>query len=227
MTASSRSTSWYTPIQQTDFKALLKGKQFAIFQGQLIFEKGGQLYVTRIDAQAGGFTTADYRELPEGAPFELINGKLTYMPSPKEIHQQVSINLSSLLHAHVRAHRLGIVRAAPLDVHLSNENIFQPDIFFIAENRRQIVKEYIYGAPDLVIEILSPGTSEYDGGEKRAVYGRYGVREYWLIDPYARTLVMYRNENGELVVSHSYSREEVTSEVLPGFRFLLEDIFSE
>src|SRR5699024_8910535 len=125
-----------------------------------------------------------YESLPEGTPVQLIKNKLIMSPSPLDIHQKILGLIFNRLFTFVEKHELGEVRVAPYDVHLDEQNIYQPDILFIAkENLHKIKENGLYGAPDLVIEILSPGTTEYDKKDKKEVYEHYGVKEYWIVDP--------------------------------------------
>ena len=135
-------------------------------------------------------TVRDYMSIPEGDDrrFELIDGELILAPSPVPQHQIIAGNLFEILIGFVRAHDLGRVIYSPMDVVLSEHDVFQPDILFVSRNRLHIIGNLnIQGAPDLVIEILSPSTENRDRGVKLNQYLRYGVREYWIIDPENRT----------------------------------------
>src|SRR4030095_13996531 len=102
-------------------------------------------------------TLADYKKLPEGAPFELIGGNLVEEPSPTYGHQDLVTGIASRLRIHADQLGLGKIIVAPMDVYLDEANVFQPDILFIAkENLSRIERDGIHGAPDMVIEILSP-----------------------------------------------------------------------
>src|SRR5439155_5763685 len=109
-------------------------------------------------------TASEYKQLPEGPPhFQLVDGELYMSPSPNFFHQEILGNLFALLHSFVRRHRLGKVIAAPSDVELTARDVYQPDIYFISNDRLEIVTEQgVEGAPDLVVEILSPGTARLD-----------------------------------------------------------------
>lgn len=134
-----------------------------------------------------------FESLPEGTLCELINNKIVMPPSPSFEHQDVSGSLFVKLYGFVQQHQLGKVLAAPLDVYLGRENVFQPDLLFISNERLNIVqKGKVRGAPDLIIEILSPGTEGVDRNEKRAVYERFGVKEYWIINPETKATEGYR-----------------------------------
>lgn len=125
-----------------------------------------------------------YQSLPEGTLAQLINNHIYMSPSPTDRHQDISISLSAQLFNYVEANGLGKVRAAPYDVHLNQSNVYQPDLVFIAtENIHRIKANGLYGAPDLVIEILSPSTQHLDKRNKKNEYERNGLKEYWLIDP--------------------------------------------
>ena len=135
------------------------------------------------------FTYLDYKNAPEDKRYELLDGELVILPSPPTIYQDVSINLMSLLWTFVKERGLGEVCISPLDVVLSDTDVVQPDILFVSNERMDIITEdNIQGAPDLVIEILSPSTAERDRTFKRSLYARHGVREYWLVDPGARSV---------------------------------------
>jgi len=105
----------------------------------------------------------DYKLLPEGAPYQLIEGELVMTPAPNPRHQIISANLFKTISKYVDEREEGIVLYSPIDIYLDNENVYQPDIVFIPKQRREIIKDDgIYGAPDLVVEILSPSTAYYD-----------------------------------------------------------------
>ena len=115
---------------------------------------------------------------------ELQFGVLREPPAPFWSHQLVVLHIARTLIDHVEAHDLGLVNVAPIDVILDEaENlIVQPDVLFVSQARRAIVLDRVWGAPDLVVEVLSPGTERHDRTEKLEWYRRYGVRECWLVD---------------------------------------------
>ena len=135
-------------------------------------------------------TYDDYAALPDdGQRYELHAGELWVTPSPWTRHQRVSLALSSLLYSHVTARKLGDVLEAPTDCVLSRHTVLQPDILFVARERRSIITERaVEGPPTLVVEILSPSTARIDLGRKRALYAEHGVPWYWIVDPDARTI---------------------------------------
>ena len=173
------------------------------------------------------FTYRDYLLLPEGDRRELIEGDFHVVPAPSIRHQTVAANLGTLLRELVRRNRLGIILWAPTDVVLSPETVVQPDILFVSNERRGIITEpNVSGAPDLVVEILSPGTAERDRELKLNLYARYGVREYWIVDPEDETVeVMELGPEGPLDVRR-YDAGSVESRLLPGLSVTLDDIFA-
>jgi Uma2 family endonuclease len=172
-------------------------------------------------------TYQDYVLLPDdGKRYEILDGDLYVTPSPTARHQRISFNLSVALGQHVKANRLGEVLCAPLDVILADDSIAQPDILFISNERLPIVRDWVHGAPDLVIEILSPGTRERDRTLKRHLYARHGVRELWLADPEARTVeVFHLDPSSEFPPVMFAERDTLSSKVLPSLRLPLEAIW--
>ena len=136
-------------------------------------------------------TASEYFTLPEtNRPSELVYGVVSGPPAPAYGHQKVVGALFRLLIAHVEERGLGEVCVAPVDVVLDEAGglVVQPDLIFITTGRLSIVKQHVAGAPDLVIEVLSPSTEHRDRTMKLAWYRRYGVREYWMVDPHLRTI---------------------------------------
>jgi len=128
-----------------------------------------------------------FESLPEGTLAQLIENQLVMSPSPSDRHQEVLHEISVIIYNYLKQHSIGKVRIAPYDVHLDDENIFQPDLIFIRnENLSNIQQNGYHGAPDLVLEVLSPRTARYDRGKKKTAYERHGVSEYWLVDPDTR-----------------------------------------
>lgn len=131
-------------------------------------------------------TVEDYLALPEDVRAELIGGELYVTPSPNVEHQRTCQQVCVLLRSHLEATGFGEVFQAPLDVHLPGGDVVQPDLLVVARERVGIAQDWIRGAPDLVVEILSPTHRERDLVVKRDLYARAGVREYWVVDPEAR-----------------------------------------
>ena len=172
-------------------------------------------------------TYADYLETSDDERYELLNGELILSPSPKEIHQYISSILHIMIGAFVRERSLGKVYFSPFDVVLSDTDVVQPDILFISNERADIITpDNVQGAPDLVVEILSPATAERDRTIKLDLYAHYGVKEYWLVDPDAKTItVLLRGEGGLGMVGIYDEGETLRSPTLTGFSFALEEIF--
>ena len=173
-------------------------------------------------------TVADYMNTPDDVRYQLIDGELVLAPSPSTRHQSVSSELFVVLHQFVRQHGLGMVWDAPLDVVLSDNEVFQPDILFVSNERRGIVTEAnIRGAPDLVVEILSPSTRQHDEGHKREVYSGHGVKEYWIVDPEDGMVQVLAASEAGLAPSGIFSREDsLVSMLLPGFAVELSQVFA-
>ena len=150
----------------------------------------------------GPYRAADYWKLPEGEPVELIRGRLVVSPSPSTLHQTVSITLSSLIFEIARRHG-GRALEAPTDVKLDEHTIIQPDVLYIQKSRRQLVRQFVDGPPDLLVEILSPHNSRRDRVDKLDLYAQYGVAEYWIVDPVERQFDFLVNRGGSLKSSRS------------------------
>jgi Uma2 family endonuclease len=138
-------------------------------------------------------TVQDYLDLPEGGPrYELIEGDLHIAPSPNLFHQDISRNILQILVTYLEENPIGEVFSAPLDLFLNETNVFQPDILYVSEENLHLLQDDgIHGAPDLIVEILSPSTSRRDLGAKKTVYARSGVAEYWAVYPVERKVAVY------------------------------------
>ena len=173
------------------------------------------------------FTYEDYLNAPEDKRYELLDGELVPIPAPGERHQSVSILLGSKLFQFAYENSLGRVYHAPFDVVLSDVDVVQPDLLFVSNERGHIITPAnIQGAPDLVVEILSPSTAERDKTFKHALYARHGVNEYWMVDTTAKDItVLLLGERGYEVVDTYGEGEILTSPTLQGFRLGIGDIF--
>ncbi|MFY9824238.1 MAG: Uma2 family endonuclease [Thermoanaerobaculia bacterium] len=174
-------------------------------------------------------TYDDYASIPEdGQRHEILDGEHYVSPAPLIPHQEVSSNLHTELGPFIKKHRLGKLLAAPTDVILSTHDVVQPDFLFISTQRFGIItRENVQGAPDLIIEILSPGTRSRDEGIKREIYERYGVPEYWLLDPDRKTTRVYRRLGNRLrLVAKLSAGDVLTTPLLPGLEIRLADVFN-
>lgn len=143
--------------------------------------------------EQGHWTYEDYTAIPDdGRRYEILGGVLYMSPSPSERHQRISGRLFRQLASYIEDAGLGLVYFAPLDVALSPGDVVQPDVLVILnEHRAKITPSRIIGAPDLVVEILSPGSIAQDYREKFDSYARAGVPEYWIASPEARTIEVF------------------------------------
>lgn len=166
--------------------------------------------------------------LPEGGPrYELIGGDLYMAPAPNRFHQEISGNLEFLFRKYLECNCLGKLYDAPFDVVLGDHDVLQPDLLYVSRGRASILTEHgAEGAPDLVVEILSPGSARRDEQVKRAVYARVGVGELWIIDPHSRRARVYRfSESADAPVAEVSEGDIVRTPLLPGLEVRLEDVF--
>lgn len=174
------------------------------------------------------FTVKDYMSIQDDKRYELLEGELVVVPSPSFDHQQILMDLAFFLREFVRERDLGRVAIAPLDVVLSDHDVLQPDILFISKDRGYIIAPgNIRGAPDLVIEILSPSTEQRDRAIKSTIYARYGAREYWLVSPTERTVeVLALAEEGYKTHGVYGAEDTLVSPLLQGLLLPIKAIFS-
>ena len=180
-------------------------------------------------AQREKYTYQDYLNLPDdGKRCEVINGELVMTPAPNIIHQTVLVNLINELKNFLNKEKSGKMLCAPTDVKLSDSNVVQPDIIFISQDNSYIIRENnVDGAPDLIIEILSPGTAYYDLIEKKEIYESFEVKEYWIVDPKKRRVEIYKNVNQQFELIQKLELEGIVkSLVIKGFEVSLQNIFS-
>jgi Uma2 family endonuclease len=133
----------------------------------------------------------DYLRMAEtNRPLELVYGVLREPPAPFYGHQAMVTRMAAALHRFVDRHALGAVCVAPVDVVLDHDGalVVQPDIIFVSNARSAILSDRVWGAPDLTVEVLSPGTAKRDRTNKLEWYREYGVRECWLVDPVVPTV---------------------------------------
>ncbi len=164
-------------------------------------------------------TYQDYLQMPDDRNRrEILGGDLHVTPAPSPLHQRVLVNLAEVLNRWVRNRALGKVFPSPVDVVLSQVDVVQPDLAYISSDRLEIVTTSgIQGAPDLVIEVLSPSTAGPDRGRKMETYARFGVRECWLIDPDEHVAEQYVLEDQILrLTSRAAGNASLTSVLLTG-----------
>ena len=174
------------------------------------------------------YTYQDYLKLPDdGNRYEIISGDLIMPPAPNTIHQKVALKIEYELLKFNDKEIKGELFHAPYDVVMSDMNVVQPDILFVkTENSGIITDKNIDGAPDLIIEILSPLSRHYDQVQKKETYARFDVSEYWIVDPIKQSIEVYLNKEYEFELKQRLIREGAAkSEVLPGFQVDLKEIF--
>ena len=173
------------------------------------------------------FTYEDYKHTPEDKRYELIDGELILAAAPRRAHQRTDMRLGNRLYSFVEEHDLGEVYSAPFDVVLTDTDVVQPDLLFVSKERLHIINDdNIRGAPDLIVEILSPSTAGRDRTTKRTLYARHGVKEYWLVDTDARNItVMFLGEQGYEIMGTYGEGQTLTSPTLEGFTLHLSEIF--
>src|SRR5262245_5741923 len=171
-------------------------------------------------------TYSDYVGFPEdGKRHEIIDGDHYVTPSAETYHQSVSGRAYVQLFHQVEETDKGWVLSAPMDVLLSLVDIVQPDIVVVLKGgRARVTKKNIEGPPDLLVEILSPSTSERDQGLKKSLYERAGVPEYWVIDPKARRLEQYVLEDGRYTLLGTHERT-FECRTIPGVRIDLSKVW--
>lgn len=147
----------------------------------------------------GPYRESDYWVLPETPRCELVYGRLLVTPSPLVLHQQVVVRLGRLFLDWADTHQ-GAALIAPVDVRLAAHSVVQPDLLLVSRERLSILGDRVDGAPDLVVEVLSPATARRDLGEKLRLYVESGVAEYWIVDPQARTLEFLEARDGAFLV---------------------------
>jgi len=179
------------------------------------------------------WTYSDLVALPDDQlRHELIDGEHFVSPSPAIPHQVILWDITEALGPYLRANPIGTALTGPVDVKLSPHTLLVPDlVYFTSERFAQVVNEKrATAAPDLVVEILSPGTRRRDKGRKRAVYDREGVCEYWMVDPEARSITVLRRPRPDagltdVTVLVLVDGGVLNSPLFPGLRIPLREVF--
>jgi Uma2 family endonuclease len=168
----------------------------------------------------------------DGNRHELIDGEHYVTPSPVPRHQAIALNIAVLIRNHLDAHPVGRIYTAPLDVLFSDVDVVEPDLLYVSRERLDAVMtaKNVAGAPDLVVEIGSPGTRRRDETIKRRLYERAGVSEYWVVDPDVDVVRVYRLTEGRYTrvaeLSHEHG-DVLTTALLPGLQLPLARIFRD
>ncbi|MGH9427115.1 MAG: Uma2 family endonuclease [Terriglobia bacterium] len=182
------------------------------------------------EARSSQLTYEDYLQFPDdGKRHEIIEGDHYMTPAPKTKHQTASLNLAMAMSSFAKKHSLGLVFIAPCDVILSDENVVQPDLLFVSTARAAIVTEdNIQGAPDIIVEILSESSRKKDEVTKRKLYERFGVQEYWIVDPELEIVKIFKlaqQKYGRATELSKETNDVLATELLPGFDFAVREIF--
>ena len=190
----------------------------------------GHQHMDDARARARKLSYQDFLLFPDdGQRHELIDGEHYVTPSPNLWHQELSQRLNLELALYLRQHGGGRLFYAPLDCVFSNFDIVEPDLLLVATDQLHILTEkHVKGAPALVVEILSPGTRKVDETIKRDLYDRAGVREYWLVDPKGKRVVVHARQDALLTLQRELSAESgdtLTTAMLPGFALVLAAYF--
>ncbi|MCP5502199.1 MAG: Uma2 family endonuclease [Leptospiraceae bacterium] len=219
-------TKYYHELLKVVEAQDLGAMHFKIIDEQILFQdEKGDFVITCISPDK------DYNEhhlelLPEMAPYQLIEGKIIFMQSPTDNHQRVLGNLHYFVKDYLMKNPIGEVRFAPLDVRLDEKNVVQPDLLFISIRRVSIIEKKIMGAPDFVIEILSPSNANYDKKHKLGLYGRFLVQEYWIVHPEEEWIEVYHNKAGFLFKQQTArAGDTINSKVIEGFSLDLSRVF--
>jgi len=173
-------------------------------------------------------TVEDYRLLPEAGPrYQLIEGELHMSPAPNWYHQVISVNIEFMLLKYLEANPIGKLLHAPFDVFLTEHDAYQPDVIFVSnENAGIFTNAGAEGAPDFVVEILSPSTAHLDKRAKRLVYARTGVKEMWLVDPDAKLISIYHLQaDAERPVATHGENDTFASVHFPGLSIRGAEVF--
>lgn len=182
-----------------------------------------------LQAKVPQITRHDYEDMPDGPPYyQVVEGDLIMSPSPTLYHQRVAGRIFFRISSYLEKKPVGEAFIAPLDVFLTEVNVFQPDVVFVSAQRSSIIaSEGLEGAPDLVVEILSPGTAKIDKGSKRKIYARTGVQELWLVDPDLKQVQVFELAADPDAPARTIQPEGVlTTKLLPGLRIRAAGVFA-
>ena len=173
------------------------------------------------------YTYKDYLNTSDDERYELIEGDMLMTPAPIPKHQRISRKIEFIFEKYVTENELGEVFDAPCDVYLDDGNVVQPDIFFISRERLDIIGEKnIQGAPDLVVEIISESTAYRDFVQKKKLYAKFGVKEYWIVIPEEASIEVHVLKDKIYTLHKAYSKEETLESLsLKDLKIVLKSIF--
>jgi Uma2 family endonuclease len=171
-------------------------------------------------------TVKDLMALPPETRAELIDGTIEMTPTPNLPHQRAVTALWRVVADWAEAVGAGEAFVAPLDVFLPSGDVVEPDVLFVSNARREILRKWVHGVPDLVVEVLSPKRAKRDRALKRDVYARNGVPEYWIVDPVACAIDVLRLDAGNFVAAgHCERGDTLVSPTLVGLSFPVAKVF--
>ena len=180
------------------------------------------------------YSYADLLQWDDGTRYELYDGRPLALASPSDVHQEISIELSTQLHTYLRGKKCKVY-TAPFDARIFEEEgddpesvdtVLQPDLMVVCDPNK-VDRRGVHGAPDLIVEILSPSTAQYDRLIKFNLYQRAGVREYWIIDPTSRVVSTYTLENGKYQAAAYGADSSVRVGILDDCTIDLSTVFPE
>lgn len=170
----------------------------------------------------------EFLQIPDDGQFyELIDGVIVMSPSPTPKHQGTAMEIALQIGLYLRDHPVGMV-FPELDVHLGTgpmggDLVYRPEVIFVRKDRLAQVENKVFGAPDLVVEVISKGSRRFDSETKKCDYERVGVREYWLIDPARQAMTFYRLQDGRFA-EIAASGDSFASEAVTGFQLDLQRV---
>jgi len=174
-------------------------------------------------------TFAELQRWPDdGRRYELYDGEVIVVPSPFPRHQRVAMHVGEILAEYERVYG-GVEFSVPIDIVFDEHNVVQPDVVYFREERREVVEDWepTRAAPDLAVEVLSRSTEARDRGRKMQLLARFGVQEYWIVDPAKNTLEIYVRRAGEYELMVDAGEDEtITSPTLPHLSFSTNRVFA-
>ena len=175
------------------------------------------------------YTHADLLAMPaDNKRREIMDGELIVSPSPSFFHQRIVHRFITAFDRYLEHHPIGEILVSPLDVIFSEIDVLEPDLIFVLNEHSRILQDWIRGVPDLVIEVLSPGSVSMDRGPKLKAYARFGVPEYWIVDSDALAIETYRRSSAGYELTTMFGEgESITSPLLPGFVLPVASIFAD
>lgn len=179
--------------------------------------------------EQGNWTYVDYAAIPDdGKRYQIVDGVLFMSPSPTRWHQQTAGRIFRYLADYSEEQKMGEVYIAPFDVELAPKTVVQPDVLVVlTAHLERITDSRVIGAPDLVVEVASPGTTRFDRRQKQNAYARAGVPEYWIADPTTQTLELLVLEDGTYRSLGIFEGQQLLpSTVVPGFSVAVEKFFA-